>query len=36
MRALAFILALSALAAFEYGLIVWLSGPYECINCDPE
>ena len=28
--------ALSGVAVFEYGFLVWLSGPYECINCDPE
>lgn len=28
--------ALAGMAAFEYAFLVWLSGPYECINCDPE
>ena len=27
--------ALAGLAAFEYAFLVWLSGPYECINCEP-
>lgn len=28
--------ALSGVAAFEYAFLVWLSGPYDCVDCDPE
>lgn len=34
--ALLIIAGLAGIAAFEYAAIVWLSGPPECMNCDPE
>lgn len=35
-RILAFAVVAAGLLSVEYAFIVWVTGPYECVNCDPE